>query len=66
MKIYKCCICKKKLKEKPIRLVKQEYAVGNYNQYGYVDKYDICKRCYSVFDKWIDKHKEGKNDRINR
>ena len=57
-KVYKCCICHKILDEKPIRIVKQEYAVGRYNQYGYVDKYDICKKCYISFDRWINKHKE--------
>ena len=58
-KIYRCCICHKRLKEKPIRLVKQEYGMGNYKQYAQVDKYDICQRCYSVFDKWLEKHKRG-------
>lgn len=58
MKIYSCCICHKVLREKPIRLVKQEYGSGRYNQYAFVDKYDICKRCYQSFDKWINKHKE--------
>lgn len=62
MKIYKCCICHKRLREKPIRLLKQEYDVGNYKQYGQVDKYDICQRCYTVFDRWIEKHKEGNNE----
>lgn len=57
-KDYYCCICHNKLEEKPIRLVKQEYGAGNYNQYANVDKYDICSRCYEVFNKWIEKHKE--------
>ena len=56
-KIYKCCICHETLKEKPIRLVKQEYGFGNYNQYAQVDKYDICKKCYQIFNRWINKHK---------
>ena len=62
MKIYKCCICHKVLKEKPIRLVKQKYGAGRYNQYHPIDRYDICKNCYVVFDRWINKHKEGKNE----
>jgi uncharacterized CHY-type Zn-finger protein len=59
-KVYKCCICHKKLKKKPIRLIKQEYGVGNYNQYAQVDKYDICQRCYTIFNAWLEKHREGK------
>lgn len=58
-KIYRCCICNKQLKEKPIRLVKQEYGAGNYKQYSQVDKYDICQRCYISFDRWLEKHKKG-------
>ena len=57
-KKYICCICHKTLNDKkPIRLVKQEYGAGAYNQYSNVDKYDICERCYKVFDNWIKKHK---------
>ena len=58
MKIYVCCICHKELKDKPIRLVKQEYAAGRYNQYSQVDKFDICQKCYISFDRWIKKHNE--------
>lgn len=57
MKQYKCCICHRTLREMPIRLLKQEYGVGKYNQYSQVDKYDICKICYQKFDNWINKHK---------
>ena len=56
MKIYKCSICHKTLDYKPIRLVKQEYGIGKYNQYTGVTNYDFCKRCYQVFDKWIRKY----------
>ena len=59
IKIYKCCICQKELEEKPIRLVKQKYGLGNYKQYSTVKHYDICERCYKVFDNWIIKHKKG-------
>lgn len=59
-KRYICCICKKTLREKPIRLLKQEYGAGKYNQYSQVDKYDFCERCYETFNRWIEKHKEGK------
>ena len=59
-KIYKCCICNKTLKDKPIRLVKQEYDIGTYKQYSNVDKYDICRSCFRVFDNWIRKYKEVK------
>lgn len=57
-KIYKCDICHKILEEKPIRLIKQEYASGNYNQFCQTERYDICKNCYKIFEKWINKHKE--------
>ena len=60
MKIYKCCICKKVLRDyKPIRLVKQKYGIGNYKQYSNVDKYDFCENCYKTFNKWINKYKES-------
>ena len=58
-KIYQCCVCHKQLKEKPVRLIKQEYGTGNYKQYAQVDRYDICQKCYISFDRWICKRKEG-------
>ena len=60
MKVYKCCICHNVLRKKPIRLVKQIYGTGRYKQYATVEHYDICSKCYTVFDKWIEKHKEMK------
>ena len=57
MKQYYCCICKKELEEKPIRLVKQVYGVGRYNQFAPVDKWDFCKTCYERFNNWIKKHR---------
>ena len=58
-KIYKCCICHAVLEEdKPIRLVKQLYGLGKYNQYANVHNYDFCKMCYRKFNNWIRKHKE--------
>ena len=57
-KIYKCCICHKILKEKPIRLVKQEYGIRRYNQYTNVKTYDFCTKCYTPINKFIDKYKE--------
>lgn len=58
MKNYKCCICHKVVENKPIRLIKQEYGVGNYNQFSQVEKYDICKECFRIFNNWIKKHKK--------
>lgn len=61
MKIYKCVICKKIMNDKkPIRIVKQLYGAGEYNQYGSVEHYDFCDRCYSKIDNWIQKHREEK------
>ena len=62
IKIYKCCICHSTLKEyKPIRLVKEKYGKYGYNQYNKVCHYDFCKRCYTKFNNWINKHKEDNN-----
>lgn len=61
-KIYKCCICHKILDTKPIRLAKQVYGAGKYNQYYTVEHFDICKKCYRPFIKWIEKYKEIKNE----
>lgn len=57
-KVYKCCICHRVLDYKPIRLVKQLYGIGNYNQYSYDSKYDFCNKCYKAFDNFINKYKE--------
>lgn len=59
-KIYSCCICHKVLEDKPIRLTKEEYGAGKYNQYSPVANYDFCKECYKKFDNWIKKHKDKK------
>lgn len=59
-KIYKCCICHETLEEKPIRLTKQKYGIGNYKQYSPVKNYDFCLKHYSMFERWIKKHKEVK------
>lgn len=58
-KIYKCCICHKKLEEKPIRLVKQKHDnKETYGAYHNVANYDFCKICFKTFAFWINKHKE--------
>lgn len=67
IKIYSCCICHKELKEKPIRLSKQEYGITKRKQYSPVANYDFCDKCYKVFNNWIVKHKEGeKNNEKNK
>ena len=59
VKVYKCCICHKVLEDyKPIRLVKQVYGGGSYNQYHTLTHYDFCKDCYRKFAGWIVKHKK--------
>ena len=61
IKVYECCICHEILEdEKPIRLTKQKYGVNGYKQYGYVNKYDFCRKCYGKFHNWIKKHRENK------
>ena len=62
-KVYKCCICHKTLKDKPIRLTKQLYGIGRYNQYNPVANYDFCDKCYGKFNAWIRKHKIEKSDK---
>ena len=61
-KIYKCCICHKELEEEPIRLVKELYEYQPYKQYKVKANYDFCKRCYSVIEKFINKHKDREVD----
>lgn len=57
-KEYYCCICHKKLEQKPIRLVKQLHDnKETYGAYHNKQNYDFCKGCYAVFNKWITKHK---------
>lgn len=60
-KIFKCCICHEVIEGyKPIRLVKQKCKIGLYENYKHICNYDFCKRCYLIFNKWIEKHKEDK------
>lgn len=58
-KEYRCCICHKVLDEyKPIRLVKMVHDNAEvYGAYHYKDKYDLCKDCYKIFNRWIKKHR---------
>lgn len=58
-KEYYCCICKKKLDYKPIRLVKQIHDnKEDYGRYFNECNYNFCNGCYKVFDNWINKYKE--------
>lgn len=57
MKIYKCIICNKVLEEKPIRLVKQIYGAGRYNQYHPIEHFDFCKKHFERFMNWINNHR---------
>ena len=59
-RIYKCCICHKRMEDKkPIRLVKQLYGGSGYSQYSNVANYDFCERCFKPIDKFINKYKEN-------
>ena len=55
-KEYKCCICKKVLDYKPIRLIRQEYYCKKYNQYAPIERYDFCKECYDYIENYLVKH----------
>lgn len=59
-KIFRCCICHRVLNDyKPTRLVKQVYDNKKpYGSYHNSENYDFCKKCYKVFNRWIEKHKE--------
>lgn len=61
---YKCCICKKKICYKPIRLVKQLHGLNpRYPSQYYQDvSYNFCKDCYKKFDNWINKYKGEYNN----
>lgn len=59
MKIYKCVICNKTLEEKPIRLVKQIYGAGRFNQYYPVEHFDFCKQHFEKIMNWINKHRRN-------
>lgn len=54
-KIYKCYRCKKILDYKPTRITKQIYGAGKYNQYCPVEHYDLCSKCYSIFEEWMER-----------
>lgn len=58
-KEYKCYKCGIILKDyKPIRLVKQVYNTGiGYKQYLIIKHFDLCKKCYKIFIKWLEKEK---------
>lgn len=63
LKIYKCCICHKALKDKPHRLVYQEYDdTRGYGRYKNKHNFDFCNKCFNVYFNWIKKHKEGKEN----
>ena len=54
-KKYFCCICHKEIQQN-IRLVKQIWGKRFMN----VANYDFCNRCYEIFERWLNKHKEEK------
>lgn len=58
-KKYKCYKCKMILNDyKPIRFVKQFYNTGvGYKQYHTITHYDLCKKCYKILMKWLEKEK---------
>lgn len=55
-KIYRCCICKKIIKRNH-RLIRMDWGLGRFKDFGTVAHYDFCDKHYQVFDKWIKKHK---------
>ena len=50
-----CDKCKKELDYKPIRLYKYLYGVKKYKQYSPVKRVDLCKRCFGVIERWLNK-----------
>lgn len=57
--IYYCCICHRRVpKQKNIKLLKQEYGAGNYNQFSQTGKFNFCPHCYGKIEAWIEKHNQ--------
>lgn len=50
-----CDKCKKELDYKPIRLYKYLYGVKKYKQYVPVKRVDLCKKCFEVIERWLNK-----------
>lgn len=60
-KQYKCCICYKVIKRNN-RLVHQIYnGMEIYGKFENENNYDFCDRCFEVFEKWLNKHREWRN-----
>ena len=60
-KIYICEICKKVVDDDfPIRFIQQEYGAGRYKQYYPVDRFDLCKDCYSKIKEFVNSLKKEK------
>ena len=57
---YKCCICRRTIDYKPMRLVKQEYGVDKRypSQYTFIRNYNFCVNCYQKFDNWVNRRKK--------
>ena len=62
-KVYSCTHCGKQLTYKPVRLYKNIYGAGRFKQYYPVEYYNLCKRCYKIFDIWINQRGGTKNGR---
>lgn len=52
---YTCDKCGKKISSyRPMRLTLKEYQEARQGHYG-IGNYDLCNRCYQIFDRWIKK-----------
>ena len=64
---YRCCICKKIIKYKPTRLVKQMYGINPHykSQYSQCCVYNFCDECYKKFDNWVNRRKQNEPKQSN-
>lgn len=62
-RIYKCCICKKQIKNiDTIRLTKELYGLHYRGGHYPVEHYDFCPICYKKFNAWIVKYRKDDRD----
>lgn len=61
-KMYKCKHCGKILDYIPIRLYKYVYGASRYKQFYPVEHYDLCRKCYKIFEIWITNKGGKKNE----
>lgn len=63
-KEYRCCICKKETKYKPIRIVLQKHDnKETYGRYHNIKNYDFCKKCFLKLYSWLKSERNLNSDK---